>query len=471
MSIDTISHFEDAPAAVKNPFRGKNLQSVLFKFSAPAVTGIIVSAMYNVADRAFIGHSAGPDGIAAITVTFPLSIFIMACGIMAGVGGSVLFSISLGRKHYDKAERILGNTLMMVFILTAGVAAAWRIFLTPLLKLLGASGDVLPLARDYMKILLLGGPVQGIAMGMNNMLRATGRPKLAMLTMIIGAVINCILGPLFIFGLKWGMEGAALGVVLSQLVSMTWTLVHFVLPSERYRLHFKYLKPDFKIVRQIAAIGSSQFIMNTAIAALNIVLNLTLVHYGGDLAIFAMGIVTSVNTLTIMPVIGVAQGLQPILGYYYGARYHKRMIQFFRTGVKWATIITCASFILIMVFAREMAHVFSADEDLIQLAARALRTFNMFVPLVGFQVIGGTFFQATAQPVKAVILTLSRQILVLFPLIIILPLFIGLNGVFIAGPSADFAVSAITFFLLTREMKKYQPRKISPEGQRAQARE
>jgi putative MATE family efflux protein len=371
------------------------------------------------------------------------------------VGGSVLFSISLGRKDYNKAEHVLSNTLTMIVLLTAAVAFTWRMFLTPLLGLLGASGSVLPLARDYMNILLLGAPVQGIAMGMNNMLRATGRPKLAMLTMIIGAVMNCILGPLFIFGFHWGMKGAALAVVLSQSISMTWTLFHFLNPKARYRIRAKYLVPVFKIVKQIAAIGSSQFVMNSAICALNIILNLTLVHYGGDLAISAMGIVTSVNTLTIMPVIGIAQGLQPILGYYYGARYHKRMIQFLRTGIKWATFITCGSFILIMLFARQLAHVFSGDEALIKLASHALRTFNMFVPLVGFQVVGGTFFQATAQPVKALILVLSRQILVLIPLIIILPLFMGLYGVFISGPAADGVVSVITFFLLRREIKKY----------------
>jgi len=411
--------------------------------------------MYNVADRAFIGHSAGPDGIAAITVTFPLSIFIMACGIMAGVGGSVLFSISLGRKHYGKAENILGNTLSMVFALTAGVALVWWIFITPLLKLLGASGSVLPLARDYMRILLLGAPVQGVAMGMNNMLRAVGKPKIAMLTMIIGALMNCVLGPLFIFGFHWGMKGAALGVVLSQSVSMAWTLAHFLSPSARYKIRLKYLRPVWNTAGQIAAIGSSQFIMNTGVAALNIVLNLTLVRYGGDLAVAAIGIVSSVNTLTIMPVFGIAQGLQPILGYYYGARYKKRMIQFLRAGINWSTAVSCVSFVLIMLFARQMAQVFSGDDSLIKLAARALRTFNLFVPLVGFQVIGSVFFQATAQPVKAVVLTLSRQILVLIPLIIILPLFMGLNGIFISGPSADFIVSAITFFLLRREVKKY----------------
>ncbi|MGB2578842.1 putative MATE family efflux protein [Elusimicrobium simillimum] len=456
MTINAISSVQDGLEKERNPFKGKSLQAVLFKFSAPAVIGILVNAMYNVADRAFIGHALGPDGIAGITVGFPLTIFVMACSIMFGVGGSVLFSINLGKKDYKKAERVMGNTVIALIVVISALSIFWIFTMDFFLTLLGASETVLPYARDYMKILLIGAPVQAIGMGMNNYLRATGNPKMAMVTMIIGAIINCILGPLFIFVFKWGMEGAALGVIISQLVSAVWVMAHFVGKKAQYRLRLKCMKPDFKIIKSIMSIGSSQFIMNSASCVLNIVLNLTLVGYGGDLAISAMGIVTSVNTLLIMPVIGIAQGVQPIIGYYYGAKYYARMLQFLKKAIVWSTAITTASFILIMLFSTYIVRIFNNDNQvLLDLSSYALRVFNIGVPLVGFQVIASTFFQATAKPVKAIILTLARQILILLPLIIVLPAFMGLNGIFIASPVSDITVFTLAFYFLRREVKKY----------------
>ncbi|ACC97957.1 MATE efflux family protein [Elusimicrobium minutum Pei191] len=455
MSVDTISSATEI-VKEKNPFKGKTLQGILFKFSAPAVVGIIVNALYNVADRAFIGHAMGPDGIAAITISFPLILFIMACSIMIGVGGSVLFSISLGKKGYKLAERVLGNTFVLLFIVVSLVVGIWELSMDHMLKLLGASKAVAPLAKAYMRIILIGAPIQAVGMGMNNFLRAQGRPLLAMFTMLIGAVINCILGPLFIFYYQWGMEGAAWGVVLSQLVSAVWVCWHFVGKKARFKLKFKNFVLKAKIVSKTLTIGSSQFVLNTAVSVLNVILNLTLVGFGGDLAVSAMGIVSSVNTLIIMPVIGIGQGLQSIIGYYYGAKYYKRMLQFLKMGINWASGITLTGFIIVMLFAPYIVALFHrGTPELTHLASYALRVFNICIPLVGFQIVASTFFQATERAGKAIILTLSRQILLLIPLILILPRIFGLNGIFISGPVSDFATAVLSFVFLRREIKRY----------------
>ncbi|WP_424244915.1 putative MATE family efflux protein [Elusimicrobium posterum] len=453
MTSETLS---GTTAPIINPFKGKSLQNLILKFSAPAIIGIIVNALYNVADRAFIGHSIGPDGISAITISFPMSLFIMACSIMVGVGGSVLFSINLGKRNTAKAEVVLSHSLSLVFLISSIIALTWSLTLDRTLVFLGASPEVLPYAKAYMHIILLGAPIQSIAMTMNNFLRAIGRPKTAMSTMIIGAIINCILGPLFIFVFNWGMEGAAWAVVISQSVSATWVMTHFIGKKKKYSITLKNLKLRWDITKETITIGSSQLFVNSAVTLVNIVINYSLVNHGGDIALAAMGVVTSVNTLLIMPVLGISQGVQPIVAYYYGAKYFKRMIQIVKLSMFWATAITTFAFIVIMIFAPQMVKVFNNESaELIKLASFALRVFNAMVPLVGFQVMVGMMLQATAQPKKAILLTLSRQVLILIPLILILPRFLGLNGIIVASPISDIMAFCLAAYMFRRELKKF----------------
>ncbi len=440
-----------------NPFKDTRISKLLIKFSAPAVAGMFVIALHNIISRIYIGRSIGALGIAGIAIVFPLAILFMALSVLVGIGSNALFSIHLGKKDEERARYILGNAAVYLSILAMVSFIAAYLFLEKVLVAFGATPEILPYAIAYTKPLLIANALAMVAMGLNHFIRSSGHPKTAMATQIIGAVINLILAPLFIFSFKWGMAGAAWAVVIGQTCSTVWVIAFLLSKKTKYRLELKYLNTNLMIFYESVSIGFSQFIFQLATSLLNIILNHSLVKYGGNLAVSAMGIVIAINTIIIMPVIGISQGAQPLIGYNYGARKYNTSIQTLKMAVRWSVCITVIGFLMTEIFAKQFVSVFNTtDNALIELASNALRYFNIMLPLVPIQILATTFFQAINKPLKALILSLSRQVLLLIPAVLILPLFLGLKGVFIATPVADFVSILFSSYMLRKYFIKHK---------------
>lgn len=438
----------------------KSVLSLLVEFSIPSIIGMLVSALYNVIDRVFIGNSVGALGIAAITIAFPIMQLQMAFGGLIGMGATANISIKLGQNDKEGAQRIAGNAFVLLIIASLAFTALGLIFLDPMLRLFGASNEVMPYAREYVQIIICGSAFQMMAFGLNNMIRAEGRPATAMFTMLIGTLLNVILAPIFIFVLHWDMRGAALATILSQLVSATWIILHFVTGNGLLRIRRKNLPLEGGIIKEILALGVSNFALQSANSALTIVLNNVLAAYGGDVAISGMGIVNSISTLMILPAIGINQGAQPIIGYNYGADKFQRVRRALMYAIIGNTIMTTAGFILTHMIPTQLISIFdSSDKQLIAFGVHAIKIFLMCMPIVGFQIAGSGYFLAVGKPRQSMVLSLSRQILLLIPMMIILPHFFGLNGILYAGPISDAVAALITASWLIaelRHMKNYR---------------
>ena len=448
----------------KNPFLSTSLSKLLFKFSAPAVVGMIAGALYNIVARLLIGNEVGPLGIAGITVTFPLLILYIAFSAFVGVGGNALFSICLGKKDFNKAENIVGNTLVLLIIVSVGVSIVLYIFLDKALMLAGASLDVLPYAKEYMKIAMIGFSIWGVGAGMNHFIRSSGHPNIALITQVIGNVVNIIVGVIFVYCFHWGMKGVALAGVLGQIVGAVWIAYFFLSKKCLYRIKVKYFILKKEIVFAICAIGISQFIFEISSCLLNFILNKTLVAYGGDMALAAIGIVMSVNSIIIFSILGISQGTQPLVGYNFGAKHFANAIQTTKMAIRWSSIILIIGFFITEIFAVPVVKMFnSTNQELINMAARGLRFVNFMLPMVSLHIFGSTYFQAINKPIQAMILSLSRQVLLLIPFILILPLFFGLDGVFLATTFADFFACVISAILLHYYFHKHNQTLFIPK--------
>ncbi|HBE79765.1 MAG TPA: MATE family efflux transporter [Firmicutes bacterium] len=433
----------------------KKISNLLFQFSLPAIVGMVVNSFYNIIDRIFIGNSVGALGLAGITISFPVMLFIIAFILLIGVGANSLVSIKLGEGRKDEAEHILGNALTMIAIVSLTITILGLIFLEPLMKIFGASPEVLPYAKDYMQIIFCGVIFQSIGFGMNNFIRGEGNPKTAMLTMLLGTFLNVIFCPIFIFGLKMGIRGSALATVLAQGISGIWVLLYFLLGKSSLKLRIHNLKLDFPVVGKITSLGFAQFIQEMATSLVNVILNWSLVKYGGDIAISGMGIVTSLQSLVMMPLFGINQGSQPIIGYNYGAKKYDRVRQALKLAVVGASIIAVTGFIIVEAFPNQVVGLFNKDNShLREFTVYALRVFLLMMPVIGFQIIGSTYFMAVGKPNPAAFLSLSRQVILLIPAVLILPLFFKLHGVLMAGPVADFGSFVITAICLYRELRR-----------------
>lgn len=433
----------------------EKILKLLIKFSLPAIIGMLVNALYNVVDRAFIGNKLGENGIAGITVGFPIMLVIMAFAMLVGIGATSLFSIKLGEQKREEAETILGNGLVLLIFVSATISGLGLMFIDPLLMRIGASPDVLPYAREYLQVILWGTTFMCIGFGMNNFIRAEGNPKIAMITMFIGAALNIILDPIFIYVFEWGMRGAALATVISQAFSAAWVLGYFFLGKSSVKIHLRNLKPKLNIASRIVVLGFAPFAMQIAASFVNAFMNIRLETYGGKTAVAAMGIVGSIATLILMPMFGINQGAQPIIGYNYGAKRYDRVKETFKLAAIAATIIAVLGFSAAMSFPGQLVSIFNRkNADLIEFGAYAMRIFSMFFPLVGFQIVGSTYFQAIGKPVHSTVLSLSRQVLLLVPALFILPMFYGLNGVLFAVPVADMGSAIITGLLLFAEFRR-----------------
>ncbi|MGH4122089.1 MAG: MATE family efflux transporter [Clostridium sp.] len=442
----------------------ESIGKLLFKFSIPAVTGMIVNALYNIVDRIYIGHikGVGSNALSGLAITFPISVIIMAFGMLVGIGASAVISIRLGEKNKKAADDILGNAVILITIISLVISLIGVLFLNKLLILFGASGNNIPYAKAYIQIILMGAVFQNIGFGINNIIRAEGNPKMAMLTMVFGAIINIILDPILIFGFNMGIEGAAIATIISQAFNTLWVLKYFTSKNSGSVLKIKKvnLKLHRHIVKDIFAIGMAPFSMQIASSLVIILYNKGLYAYGGDPAIAAMGILNSISMLIFMPIFGISQGIQPIIGYNYGAKSYSRVLKVLKYAIMAGTCIATIGFVSVQLFARPLIGVFVGNNpELINMGARGLRIDLIFLPILGFQILGASYFQAINEAKTSMILSILRQVIVLIPLILILPLFFELDGLWLSQPCADLIATALTAFFLYRSITNLKYKK------------
>jgi len=454
-----------------------SIPSLLLKFSAPAIVGMFAQALYNIVDRVFVGRAVGSIGITGTTIAFPFMMMAMAFGSLIGVGAATLISIRLGEEKRDEAERVLGNAVLLLFLIAAIITAVSWMFLDPMLEMFGAGPDSQPYARDYLRIIVLGTVFQVFGIGINAVIRGEGNPRVAMYTMLIGAVSNTILDPIFLFGFGWGMQGAAAATVISQLISATWVMLYFRSAPSLLKLRARNLRLERSRCLAILSIGSPIFAVQLTASAMNAVLNNQLRIYGGDLAISVIGIIHSVVLFIALPIYGLNQGVQPIIGYNYGARQYDRVKEALQLAILVATAICVTGFAIVMGFPRQVTGLFNRqDAELMQLGAHAIRICLFMLPIIGFQIVSANYFQAIGKPKHAVFLGLSRQVLLLIPAIVIWPYFLGLDGIWLAFPTADFCSSLLTGIWLFFELRRLHYRndcagqhgEEPPEGERNQ---
>ena len=414
------------------------------------------SSLYNMVDSIFIGHGVGAMAISGLALTFPFMNLSAAFGAMVGVGASTLISVKLGQKDYQSAQQIFGNVITLTVILGLLFSVVSLAFLDPILYFFGASAETLPYAREYMQIILAGNIITHSYLTLNSVLRSVGYPRLSMNATILAVVVNTILNPLFIYGFGWGIRGSAIATVLAQTISLLWQMKVFSNPAEL--VHFKHgiYKLKSRIVKETLGIGMSPFLMNTCACLIVILINRGLGQYGGDLAIGAYGIVNRVAFLFIMIVIGLNQGMQPIAGYNYGAQKFDRVLKVLRITMLWGTLVTTAGFLVGELMPEWCARAFTTDEELIDIAAKGMRIVVMFYPLIGMQMVTTNFFQSIGQAGKSIFLSLTRQLLFLVPLLIILPQFMGVKGVWLAMPSADAISCIVTGTMLIIQYRKFK---------------
>ena len=434
----------------------KKISKLVWDYALPAIIGTMVNATYNIVDRIFIGQGVGALAISGLAVTFPVMNLTAALGMLVGAGASSRISISLGKRDHERAEKILGNSFLLTIALNLVFITLLMIFLEPILMAFGASEETYPFARDYLQIILPGNIFVTMTYSFNSMMRASGYPQKAMYTMLIGAFLNIILDPIFIFVFGMGIAGVAWATIISMFLGMLFVMHHFTRKSSSLRLKRKNLRFEKSILIAIVSIGLSPFFMQVAASGVAVLMNTSLKTYGGDLAIGAYGILLSMFMLIIMFVIGLNQGLQPIIGYNYGAESYPRVKATFFYGIKIATVVTTAGFLLGVFFPRLFARAFTSDVQLLNLAENALRISILAFPLVGFQVVLSGFFQSIGQAKKSIILSLSRQLIFLIPSIIILPRLFGLNGVWAATPVSDFMGALLAAYFFWRQIKVFR---------------
>ena len=441
----------------------KKISVLVWEYSIPAIIGTLVNSLYNIVDRIFIGQGVGAYAISGLAITFPVTILASSLGMLVGVGAASRISISLGERKKHTAEQILGNSLILILLFNAVIMTLFYVYLDPILLAFGATANTLPYAREYLQIVLIGNVFISLCYSFNNMMRASGYPKKAMITMLIGALLNIILDPVFIFVFDLGIAGVAWATVISMFVGMLFVMHHFIQDSSLIRLRKENIRLNKNIVLAIVSIGLSPFFMQVAASGVAVLLNTSLLKHGGDLAVGAYGILNSMLLIIIMTVVGLNQGTQPIIGYNYGAGNFLRVKDTFFYTVKVATIITSAGFIIGMFFPRQFDSAFTGDQELLEIAENGIRLSLIAFPLVGFQVVAGNFFQSIGQAKKAIIQSLSRQIIFLVPGLLIFPALLGLNGVWIAMPVSDFLASLLSLYLLVgqiriiRNMQENQP--------------
>ncbi len=442
----------------------ESIGKLLRKYAVPAIIAMTASSLYNMVDSIFIGRGVGSLAISGLAVTFPLMNISAAFGSLVGVGASALVSMLLGQRNYGVARKVLGNVMTMNVVLGVLLMVFGLLFLDPILYFFGASDNTIMYAREYMTYILIGNVVTHLYLGLNAIMRAAGKPKVAMWLTILTVVLNAILDPLFIFVFDMGIKGAAIATVLAQIVSLSWQLC--LLAKREEVLHFengKVFTYDGKIARESLKIGLSPFLMNMASCFVVLLINNQLRKYGdqlgegvGDLAIGAYGIVNRIIFLFVMVVLGFNQGMQPIAGYNYGAGKFDRVMKVFWQTVLWATVTTTLGFVMGTFFPRVAVSLFANDPTMIKFAAKGFTIVVSAFPIVGFQIVASNFFQSIGMANKAIFLSLSRQVLFLIPCLVLVPRWLGMDGVWMAMPISDTVATIVASVLIVGLIRKFK---------------
>ena len=427
---------------------------LLVNLSTPAMVAMLVTALYNVVDTIYIGRGVGPMAIAGITIVFPIQMLVMAIAMMVGIGGASVISRALGAGDYEKANTTFGNVLLSIVIFGLSLAFLGNIFIDQLLALFGASDTILPYARDYARIILLGTVFFSFSMSSNNVVRSEGRAKVAMTTMLISAILNIILDPIFIFGFKWGIKGAAAATVISQIVTVLYLAYYFYSGKSSLTLHLRNLRLKSVIMREIVVVGSPSLVRQLSASVMIVVINNTLRVYGGDISIALFGIMHRMLMFVSMPLFGIAQGMQPIVGFNYGAKRYDKAKRVLALSIKATTIVSTVGAIFLISFSKIIISIFTKDPELIRMGVPAVRIFIMSLPVFGFQVVGSTLFQAIGKAREALFLTVSRQIF-LIGLILVLPRLFKLTGVWMTFPLTDFVFFFVTLLLYLPQLREF----------------
>lgn len=434
----------------------KKIGALLAEFSIPATIGMLVNALYNIVDRMFIGNAKGLEslGLTALTVSFPIMMIMMGIALMFGAGGASLFSIRLGEKDRDGAEKLLANSIMMIFVTSILFMIFALMNLDGLLRLFGASEESMPFAVEYMRIILYASVLQGPAVGCNHFMRADGSPKSAMFSMFIGAGFNIIFDYIFIYKLHMGMTGAALATIGGQGLSAIWGLSYFMTRRSNMKLRLRNLNLKLHLIGKIIMAGLPSLVNQVSGSLLSLVLNNRLYHYGGDVAIGGVGAINSLQQLMIMPTIGISHGAQPIIGYNRGANNYHRIKETMGKAILAATIVSVIGFTATRLFPLQLIRAFGKEEEFIDFGTMAIKIWMLMLPTLGMQIIGSLYFQAVGRPRVSLLLTLSRQIFVLIPMILILSPMFGLKGILSAAPVSDLITSTITGSFLLVEIRR-----------------
>ena len=429
------------------------IRPLVLKFSIPAIIGMLVNALYNVVDRYWIGQLGDVNAMSGIGLATPVMNILLGFSLLVGIGATANISIRLGEKRKPEAEAVLGNALTLSILIGSALSIIGLSLARPMMTAFGASPDTLPYATAYIRIILAGNVFNTIGFSMNHTIRGGGFPRRSASAQLIGAGLNVVLDPIFIFGFGLGVRGAAIATIISQFVSMIWIMSFYLSGKGMVRLKKVNLRLKAATVRQIFSIGISSFAMQIATSFVMILANRALRTHGGDMAIGAMTVITSMMILIMMPIFGINQGLQPILGYNYGAKNYDRVREALFFGIRLASLIAIGGFALIQVFPQTIIRLFIQNETLIEIGTTGMRLYSMMLPVLGFQVISTVYFSSVGKARVSLFLSLLRQVILLAPLYLILPTMFGLVGVWFASPITDLISTVVTAILIRRELR------------------
>jgi putative MATE family efflux protein len=443
-------------------FANEKISRLFWRYALPAIIGAVVNTLYNIIDGIFIGHWVGKEALSGLGIILPIMNFLAAIGMLVGVGSASRMSIALGENNNHFAEKIAGTSFLLTLLLSGSMMMFIFLFLKPILIFVGASDVTYPYARDFLQIYLPGGIFLTLCFNFNNMMRASGYPLKAMITMLISVIANIILAPIFILWLGLGMRGAAMATVLSMMISFIFVICHFLNKNSDIRLRKANLKFRWDIVKSIISIGISPFFIQIAASIVVIFINYQLRKYAmlshvpSDDAIAAFSNVNRLTMLILMVVVGLTQGMQPIIGYNFGAKNINRVVETLFYAIKVATLITTIGFVISFFLPHFLVSLFSPDHELIALSATALRYITLAYCLIGFQMVATSFFQCIGMSKQAIVLSLSRQVLFFLPIVWLLPHWFGLNGIWLASPVADCLSAGVTALLLFHQLKRFK---------------
>lgn len=432
----------------------ERVSALLKKYALPAIIAMAASSLYNIIDSIYIGQGVGAYAIAGLAISFPLMNLGTAFGTLVGVGAVTSISVALGQKNYNTAQTVFGNAVVLIILIGFIYMTAMLIFLKPVLFFFGASENTYHYAREFMTVLLAGNIITHLYFGLNAMQRAAGFPKTAMYATILTVFNNIILGFLFIITFEWGIKGAAFATLTSQLISLIWVMTKFSNKNNIIRFKKGIYRLKKRFVNDILSVGAAPFLMNLAACLIVVLINKGLYYSGGDMAIGAYGIINRIMFLFGMIVMGLNQGMQPIAGYNYGANNYERLMSVLKKTMFLGTIVMCCGFAVAEFIPNLIAKAFTNDTELIGIAANGLRLSSVCAPVVGIQMVASNFFQSIRKPAIAIFLSLSRQLIILLPCLLILPYHYGVNGVWVSIPISDFIASFIALLMLLYQVKK-----------------